>query len=250
MGYKAYSAVILWRLGIRKILPSGYVNKKQIFDNKSPLVDISKNKLFSMDERAIIREGCWVRADMVPMLEMAANNLPSGIKLHFFGGWRHIAVQWTKWNNNLANKRKEFPNLTDIDVMRIARMTSADPTRGGFGPHQTGGAIDLTLVDKNGNELDMGTPFAFHGLCAQTDYRNITPAQRKNRDLLRKVLEYAGFINYPGEWWHYSYGDRAWAAYGKKRFAIYGRIDCHGYKLKQIEIKYANKSLHWFVSPM
>jgi D-alanyl-D-alanine dipeptidase len=227
-------------LGIRKILPSGYVNKKQIRDNGSPLVDISNDKAFSMDERAMRRGGCWVRADMVPMLHAAASQLPDGIKLHFFGGWRHLAVQWTAWEKNLADKRKLHPDASDAEVARIARLTSADPTRGGFGPHQTGGAIDLTLI-KDGKELDMGTPLSYHGVECVTDFAGITPQQRKNRYMLRDVMHAAGFINYPGEWWHYSYGDRAWAAYGRKPFAIYNRIDNPEYKLKPIEQKYANK---------
>jgi D-alanyl-D-alanine dipeptidase len=240
MGYKVYIAIVLWRLGLRKILPSGYVNKKQIRDNDSPLVDLSKDPAFSMDERALRRGGMWVRSEMAPILHNAAQKLPDGIKLHFFGGWRHIAVQWTAWEDNLANKRKEFPNATDADVMRIARMTSADPTRGGFGPHQTGGAIDLTLI-KDGKELDMGTPFSYHGIECQTDFKGITNEQRKNRDLLRNALHDAGFINYPGEWWHYSYGDRAWATYGRKPFAVFGRINNPKYKLEPEEKQYTNK---------
>lgn len=34
-----------------------------------------------------------------------------------------------------------------------------------------------------------------------------------------------GFVNYPGEWWHFSYGDQLWAAYKNKKYAIYGSID-------------------------
>lgn len=240
MGYKVYLAVILWHLGLRKILPSGYVNKKPIRENGQPLVDISTDNIFSMDERVLRRGGLWVRESIAPMLRNAARNLPAGYKLHFFGGWRHIAVQWTAWENNLAQKWKEFPNATETEIMRIARMTFADPSRGGFGPHQTGGAIDLTLV-KDGVELDMGTPFSYHGIECQTDYKKITAQQRANRNLLRRVLHKAGFINYPGEWWHYSYGDRAYAAYGHKPCAIYGRIDNPEYILKPSEQKYADK---------
>ena len=240
-GYKVYIAIILWRLGLRKILPSVYVNKKPIHECGSDLLDISKNDLFSMDERAIRRGGCWVRAEIVPMLEKATTDLPIGIKLHFFGGWRHIAVQWTAWEKNLAQKRLDFPNAADKEVRRIARMTSADPSRGGFGPHQTGGAIDLTLVDRNGDELDMGSSFAHHGPESQTDFNGITSAQRKNRELLRNALHAVGLQNYPGEWWHYSYGDRAWASYKRKPFAIYGEIFTPDYKLKKEEIKYSEK---------
>jgi len=241
MGYKVYLAIILWRMGIRKILPSGYVNKKPIKENHSPLVDISDDKTFSMDERAMRRGGLWVRRELAPMLRDAATRLPPGVKLHFFGGWRHIAVQWTAWEDNLANKRKLHPGASESEVKRIARLTSADPTRGGFGPHQTGGAIDLTLV-KDGLELDMGTPFSHHGAECVTDSKGVTPQQHENRDMLRSAMHAAGFVNYPGEWWHYSYGDRAWAAYTKNQYAVYGKIENPKYKLKAAEKQFADKS--------
>ncbi len=34
-----------------------------------------------------------------------------------------------------------------------------------------------------------------------------------------------GFVNYPAEWWHWSYGDKMWAAYGKHPYAFFGKIE-------------------------
>lgn len=240
MGYKVYLAIVLWHLGIRKILPSAYVNKKSIRENNSRLIDLSGDKMFSMDERAIMRGGMWVRVELAPMLRAATQSLPKGYKLHFFGGWRHIAAQWMAWDEQIAEKRAKFPNLPEQELKRVVRMTAADPSRGGFGPHQTGGAIDLTLV-KDGKELDMGTSFSHHGKESMTDYPNLTKEQKMNRKILCDAMHGAGFQNYPGEWWHYSYGDRAWAAYGRKSFAIYNRIDNPEYKLKPEEKQYADK---------
>jgi len=234
---KAYYAYIMWRLGRRRILPSAFVNKKRIRENGSPLVDISKDPAFSFDERATKRSGLWVRAELVLMLRLAATALPAGYKLHFFGGWRSMLVQWTAWLENLENKRRENPNLSNEEIERIARMTSADPSRGDFGPHQTGGAIDLSIVDKDGQPLDMGTPFAYHGPESQTFYPGITPQQYTNQMMLYNVLRFAGFQNYPGEWWHWSYGDRAWAAYQRKHHAIFGQVHCKDYKITPEETK-------------
>jgi D-alanyl-D-alanine dipeptidase len=228
---------MMWRLGRRKILPSAWVNRKEIIECDSVLVDISRERLFSMDERVKRRGGCWVREEVRDFLRAAALFLPEGYRLHFFGGWRHFAVQWAHWEEQLVEKRKQFPNVSEEELRRIARMTSADPSRGGFGPHQTGGAVDLTVVDKNGKELDMGTPFSFHEPRAQTDFPGITKTQRKNRDILRHAMELAGFQNYPGEWWHWSYGDRAYAAYRRLPYAIYGPVYCADYKLKPEEKK-------------
>ncbi len=240
MKYKVYISVILWHLGTRKILPSEYINKKTIKDTACPLIDISKDKRFSFDEMALSRGGCWVRADLLSMLHSAADKLPDGIKLHFFCGWRHPAVQWAAWERVLAQKRKAFPELTEQEIIRITRMTVADPSRGGFGPHQTGGAIDVALI-KDGELLDMGTTFDHHGIKSQTKYKNITKQQKQNRKALFDALTASGFFNYPAEWWHYSYGDRMWAVYNNKPFAIYGKIENKHYKLTPEEIKYTKK---------
>ena len=59
-------------------------------------------------------------------------------------------------------------------------------------------------------------------MCVKAENRMVT---LKNRMLLKNVLENAGFKNYPQEWWHYSYGDKMWAAYSFKKKAFYGFIE-------------------------
>ena len=77
------------------------------------------------------------------------------------------------------------------------------PDRGSM--HSRGGAADLTIVDKNGTELDMGTPFdSFDPKSYQTC--KTLPAQvLKNRGILRQALERYGFRHIRTEWWHFAY---------------------------------------------
>ena len=92
--------------------------------------------------------------------------------------------------------------------------------------HTTGGAVDVTLVDKNGVELDMGTHFDEFSEKAHTDYfeKNCeNPIVRENRRILYNAMIGAGFTNLPSEWWHYDYGDRFWAYY-KDTPALYSGI--------------------------
>ena len=86
----------------------------------------------------------------------------------------------------------------------------ADPSKGG-GLHNYGLAVDVTLVDKNGDWLSMGTPFDFFGTEAHTDKeddllrrRRITTSEYNNRRLLRQIMEAAGFSSVTGEWWHFN----------------------------------------------
>jgi hypothetical protein len=54
--------------------------------------------------------------------------------------------------------------------------------------------------------------------------RLISSAAKHNRKIMSNALTKAGFVNYLGEYWHWSYGDRYWAYFTKKDKAIYGSI--------------------------
>lgn len=80
----------------------------------------------------------------------------------------------------------------------------ADPKKGSI--HNRGAAIDVTLVDENGLELDMGTAFDHFGIEASHNYENLTEIQKSNRKKLLTVMKAAGFKPLASEWWHYNYG--------------------------------------------
>lgn len=74
--------------------------------------------------------------------------------------------------------------------------------------HTRGLAVDLTVIDKQGNELDMGTPFDTFSEKAHSDYTKLSADVLKNRQLLRGVLESVGFKGIRTEWWHFSYSKK------------------------------------------
>ena len=78
----------------------------------------------------------------------------------------------------------------------------ADPKKGSI--HNRGGAVDITLVDKNGVELDMGTAFDHFGKEAAHTYENFSEEVLKNRKILREVMESCSFKVFQSEWWHYN----------------------------------------------
>lgn len=77
------------------------------------------------------------------------------------------------------------------------------PSKGSM--HSRGAAVDLTIVDKNGKELDMGTPYDFFGVEAHTDNMKLPARVLANRRLLAETLEAVGFKGIRTEWWHFSY---------------------------------------------
>jgi D-alanyl-D-alanine dipeptidase len=107
------------------------------------------------------------------------------------------------------------PMEVQVEMGKWAKETNneyyvADPQKGG-GLHNYGMAVDLTLVDQNGEWLSMGTAFDFFGAESNIDKeedlvkrRRITPSEYRNRRILRKVMEKAGFKTVKSEWWHFN----------------------------------------------
>jgi len=106
-----------------------------------------------------------------------------GFRFRILDALRPSEAQWTLWNHT-----------PDPDFL-------ADPRRGS--PHSRGVAVDLTLIDSDGQALDMGTAFdaftprSFHG------NGDIPVAAQRNRLLLLGIMSTAGWDFYSKEWWHY-----------------------------------------------
>ena len=79
--------------------------------------------------------------------------------------------------------------------------------------HTTGGVIDLTLCNADGRALPM-----------RSTSEKIPTYIQRNRQLLKEVMEKAGFTNYAFEWWHFSYGDTGWALRKGRKKAKYDAI--------------------------
>lgn len=158
-----------------------------------------------------------------------------GLALFLFDAWRPRAVQeyfhdvWTP--REIAQRR---PDLTgDALVEEVERYWAApsiDADRPA--PHATGGAVDLTLTWDDGQPLFMGSLFDDPTPLAHTDRFEAEAGEmsfsaeeaRANRRVLYWAMREAGFANHPEEWWHYSYGDQAWAK-ERDRPALYGPIE-------------------------
>ena len=98
----------------------------------------------------------------------------------------------------------------------------ANPEKGSM--HNYGIAVDITIVNEAGKELDMGfSPFRKSTLVIYWLYAkkklgfNLTIAQRKNRKLLKDSMVGAGFIPLSFEWWHFNGMTKSEA---RKRFKI------------------------------
>jgi zinc D-Ala-D-Ala dipeptidase len=83
----------------------------------------------------------------------------------------------------------------------------ANPEKGSM--HNYGVAVDVTIVDENGKEIDMGfTPFYKNDLLIYLGYARLkafglSKLQKENQELLKQVMIKAGFFPLSYEWWHF-----------------------------------------------
>lgn len=207
----------LWLIGYQQTLPGFLIRSVLIAENGEELVKVPDHSKI-----ICVAPNPYVRESVAKMLANVAQSLPNNLSLKVLYAFRDQQTQESFWNEALVDVRAKNPNASDEEVTRIARSLSAEP--GGIGPHQTGGAVDVTLVDERGNELQMGTSYRNHSNVSKIPMfaKNCTSVEKNNRATLRQAMTGAGFYFYPGEWWHYSYGDQSWAAYTGKTLALYG----------------------------
>ena len=167
-----------------------------------------------------------VRAGLAARLVEAQRLLPPDVKLEVVEGHRPAAAQRAIIARYSDEVCAAHPGASTADLHRLTSRFVA-PLE--VAPHVAGAAVDLTLVDANSKMLDLGTqidatPEQSHGACYFAA-DGISSEARASRDLLAAVLTRAGLVNYPTEWWHWSYGDRYWALLTGAPAALYGPVD-------------------------
>ncbi|MEU9887166.1 M15 family metallopeptidase [Sphaerisporangium sp. NPDC051011] len=197
-------------------------------DRGEPLVDLRSIPDLLLDQRLADSDGAYahIRQGHVGRLLRAQERLPEGLRLLITEGYRPLALQKQYFSAYAAKLSDANPDWSEEHVYVQASRSLSPPH---IGPHVCGAAVDLTLCTRNGQELDMGTevnasPEESENAC-YTAAENISAQARDNRMILNEALEEAGFINYPTEWWHWSYGDRYWALLTGAPAALHGQID-------------------------
>jgi len=142
-------------------------------------------------------ETCYLRKEAAKKLDKAQTILEKkkkGFRLVVYDGLRPRDVQYKMWRIVKGTPQQEYV---------------ADPEEGSI--HNFGAAVDLSILDDQGNLLDMGTPFDYFGDLAQPRYEKrfheegrLTKKHIENRQLLREVMEEAGFQGIVDEWWHFN----------------------------------------------
>lgn len=221
MSYKDKIKMLLWRMGLRETIPASVINNVRINENNEKLVDIKKDGSLYFSDELQRRKSVCLRKSVYEKIKKAQNELSAGYFFKIYSAFRPHEEQVKMWNENYQKIKAENPGLPEQEIVYKTKAVCADP-RFGFGGHQTGGAVDITLCNKNGKDYDFGTGYLEVSPKTPTKSSGLTKEQKQNRVILKAVMENAGFKNYPHEWWHFCYGDRMWAAYSKRRDCFYG----------------------------
>ncbi|MEN8191337.1 MAG: M15 family metallopeptidase [Bacteroidota bacterium] len=107
------------------------------------------------------------------------------LRIKIFDGYRPLSVQKKMW-----------------EILPDDRYV-ADPAKGSR--HNRGAAVDLTLIDSTGTELDMGTEYDNFTEAAHFDYSELSEDIKANRKLLRNTMMKFNFQPIETEWWHFDY---------------------------------------------
>lgn len=168
---------------------NAFVNLKNysndfVFDMKYATADnFLKEKVYPCDE-------CFLRVKTIKSL-LQANQafMAKGYRIKLYDCYRPLAIQKKMW--------KLVPNPTYV----------ANPKKGSI--HNKGGAVDITLVDSTGVELNMGTGFDFFGPEAGHNYTELSAEILANRQFLKAVMLQFNFKPFDSEWWHYNLNNSA-----------------------------------------
>jgi len=129
---------------------------------------------------------CFLRPVAVDKLRAVSQRVKQekGWRVKLFDCYRPRPAQYKLW--------ELVPDATYV----------AHPDKGSM--HNRGVAVDLSFVDEDGEDIDMGTAFDHFGRESRHTYTDLNDEIISNRKYLKTTMEEAGFNSIKSEWWHYS----------------------------------------------
>ena len=201
--------------------------------SQEPLVDVRKydpsivSEHEQSDMQVYTGESILVRDTVARKLAAANEQLQTeyNLRLRVVYGFRHPKVQEKYFRERKAALRRENPEMSEYNLIRLVHDFVAVPDVAG---HPMGAAVDLTLVDDSNNPVDMGNAISdYSDPDIIKTFAEVTSEQASYRKILHDAMTAQGFAPFYGEWWHFSYGDREWATFYGKKKAIYGPINTY-----------------------
>lgn len=209
----------------RKMLRFKDLEHVVLQDSNEPMVLISEMKSAGILEveapYPYLRESVWLQLQEAG--QALQKSTQCGLKILYAYRPPEIQKHWyTLIYDRFAG---EHPELSHEELVELTHSFVAVPSVAG---HPTGAAVDITILGPNG-EWDMGSDYKdIESKTIQTFAEGLTSKQFENRMFLREAMMAGGFAPFNGEWWHFSYGDREWAAFYSQPQASYGEVSVPG----------------------
>jgi D-alanyl-D-alanine dipeptidase len=198
--------------------PIAALNRVKLVECGEPLVDLREH----LPGFKVLRESAvpWARLGIADRLREARKLLhPYDIGLR--EAWRSVERQRFIYDRYFAGLDQAKGLATR---RRLANRFFAPYDQKAPPGHSTGAAVDLWLLDRDGESLDLNGP-GERFRSAPTFSPHLPKMVREMRLLLYDALIEAGFTNCRDEWWHYSYGDAGWAVRAGESTCIYGSAE-------------------------
>lgn len=207
-----------------------------IHENYEPLVDLRKTKDIIYGPSPEIPNNTdytFMRKTVYEKLKQANALLPKSIHFCLYESYRSLDLQKNLFDARYERVQNAHPDWSKAELFHettklVSPLINLDGSKN-IPPHSTGAAIDVYLIDDAGKPLDMGIhPKDWmddkDSLISLTDSQSISPTAKANRKIMSEVLEKVGFVNYPTEYWHWSYGDKYWAFMTNQPSALYDSV--------------------------
>ena len=202
--------------------PIRALNRIKELENGEPHVELAKVSPNVLIHRESVIP--YLRESVAIKLEAAAKSLAPGYKIGVIDAWRPFARQVRIYEWMWKCLEEARPNLPYATKRRmICRFVAPTDQKAPPG-HTTGAAVDVFLLDSDGQDVDVMSPLTrLQG--APTFVYGLTPEAKANRMRLYEAMMSQGFSNCRDEWWHYSYGDAGWAVRMDRDECFYGKIE-------------------------
>ncbi len=163
----------------------------------------------------------YLRLRVANMLNCAHASLPHGFRFRVGTALRTLAMQKGGWDRYFERMREEHPAWPLSALRRATNKFFAPYDQKAPPGHCTGGAVDVVLVDQEDKPIDVTAPTQGWE-AAYTWSEMLAPESRSNRMVMVEAMLAAGFSNCRDEYWHYSWGDSAWAVRVGEHACPYG----------------------------
>lgn len=219
---------------IALVEPLNELNRIAIKENGEPMIDVLENikGIEEMEESGLENprpHRFYARQRVAEMLEDAQKSLPNGYALQISNIYRSVEEQREMYESAYKRQKESNPHWPENILRRETNRWVHPPNSKTPPGHSTGGCVDLSLRGPDGEPLDMISPYTLEDEDRFKAFYTFSPhidvTAKQNRALLIKVMSSAGFTNYAGEFWHWSYGDSCWAWRQMRKTAIYGPLE-------------------------